>query len=78
MAIGKARRWTDELSDGVSIAAIAQREGKSARHIRLLAPLAYVPPAMVKSLIDGSAKSCTVMALAESVPLLWSAPSQSG
>jgi hypothetical protein len=68
----------DELSDGVSIAAIAQREGKSARHIRLLAPLAFVPPAMVKSVIDGTARFGTVMALAESVPLLWSAPSQPG
>ena len=31
-AIGKARRWMDELADGVSIAAIAQREGEERLH----------------------------------------------
>ena len=72
-AIGKARRWMDELSDGVSIAAIAQREGKSARHIRLLAPLAFVPPATVRTLIDGTGKTGTITDLAMNVPLLWSA-----
>jgi hypothetical protein len=70
-AIGKARRWMDELSDGVSIAAIAQREDKSARHIRLLAPLAFVPPAMVQNLIEGTAKVGTVTELAARIPLLW-------
>jgi site-specific DNA recombinase len=70
-AIGKARRWMDELSDGVSIAAIAQREDKSTRHIRLLAPLAFVPPAMVRDLIEGTARVGTVTELAARVPLLW-------
>jgi site-specific DNA recombinase len=71
MAIGKARQWIDELSDGVSIAAIAQREGKSARHIRLLAPLAFVPPAMVRGMIDGTITVPTVTELACQVPLTW-------
>jgi hypothetical protein len=61
----------DELSDGVSIAAIAQREDKTARHIGLLAPLAFVPPAIVKSLIDGTARFGTVTELAARVPRLW-------
>ena len=70
-AIGKARRWIDEVTDGASFAATAQREGKNARQIRLLAPLAFVPPARVRALIDGTAKEVTVTTLTNSVPLLW-------
>jgi len=72
-AIGKARLWMEEIKDGGSFDAIAHREGKTARQIRLLAPLAFVPPATIESLIDGTVKSGTVMELAKSVPLLWSA-----
>ncbi len=65
----------DEISNGASIAAIAQREAKSERQIRLLAPLAFVSPATVRALIEGTAKAGTVTDLAKSVPLLWSRPS---
>jgi site-specific DNA recombinase len=46
-AIAKARIWIDDLIEGriSSFAEIAEREGKVARHIRLLAPLAFVSPA---------------------------------
>jgi hypothetical protein len=55
-AIGKALLCMDEISSGGSFAAIAQREGKSERQIRLLAPLAFLPPTTVKALIEGTAK----------------------
>jgi site-specific DNA recombinase len=71
-AIGKARVWMEEITSGVSFAAIAEREGKSARQIRLLAPLAFVPPATVKDLINGKVMTGTVMELAKRVPLRWS------
>ena len=45
----------DEITNGASFAVIAQREGKSERHIRLLAPLAFVPPITVRTLIEGTA-----------------------
>jgi site-specific DNA recombinase len=44
-AIAKARLWIDDLAQGrvQSSAEIARREDRVARHIRLLAPLAFVP-----------------------------------
>jgi hypothetical protein len=71
--LGKARRWMEEVTDGVSLAAIAGREGKCERQIRLLLPLAFVPPQTVRDLINGTANVRTVMDLAKGVPLLWSA-----
>jgi site-specific DNA recombinase len=71
-AIGNAHRWMDELLAGNSIAEIASREGKSLRHIRLLAPLAFVSPQTVSDLISGTARIGTVTELAPRVPLLWS------
>jgi site-specific DNA recombinase len=70
-AIAKARRWIEEISDGDSFAAIAQREGKSARQMRLLAPLAFVSPVTVRSLVEGTARAGTVTDLAKRVPLIW-------
>ena len=61
----------EEISDGASFAAIAQREGKRTRQIRLPAPLAFVPPQTVKDLIDGTAPACTITAMAASMPLVW-------
>jgi hypothetical protein len=72
-AIGKARRWMDEVSDGASFAAIARRQGKCERQIRLLAPLAFMSPQAVRNLINGTANVRTVMDLAKGVPLLWGA-----
>jgi hypothetical protein len=74
VAIAKARRWMEEVSEGTSFAAIAQREGKGERQIRLLVPLAFVPPVTVRALIKGTANAGTVTEFAKCVPLLWSAP----
>lgn len=48
-AIAKARAWIDDIVDGrvASFAEIAEREGKVQRHIRLLAPLAFVSPKLI-------------------------------
>jgi site-specific DNA recombinase len=57
MAIAKARAWVDDLIAGraASFAEIAKREGKVERHIRLLAPLAFVSPRLISDIIDGVA-----------------------
>jgi hypothetical protein len=57
IVIAKARKWIDDLAHGraASFAAIARREGKVERHIRLLAPLAFVSPRIVSALLDGTA-----------------------
>jgi hypothetical protein len=72
-AIAKARAWIADLADGraASFAEIAKREGKVERHIRLLAPLAFVSPQFVSGIIDGYAPSVAVTALAKRVSWSW-------
>jgi site-specific DNA recombinase len=73
-AIGKARAWIKDLADGrvASFAEIAKREGKVERHIRLLAPLAFVSPKLISIVCDGSQPAIGVTELAKSVPYCWS------
>jgi hypothetical protein len=73
-AIAKARVWIDDLAEGraASFAEIAKREGKVERHIRLLAPLAFVSPNLISDMINGVAASVTVTDLAKRTPYLWS------
>jgi hypothetical protein len=72
-AIAKARAWIADLADGrvTSFAQIAKREGKVERHIRLLAPLAFVSPQFVSGVIDGHVPSVAVTALAKHVSWSW-------
>ncbi len=73
-AIAKARTWIDDLVAGriESLAAVARQEKKVERHVRLLAPLAFVPPPLVRAIIDGSAGSdLTITNLASRLPFLW-------
>jgi site-specific DNA recombinase len=74
IAIAQAREWMDDLAHGrvASFAAIACREGKVERHIRLLAPLAFLSPRVVSRLLDGTAPAgLTVTALARALPWSW-------
>jgi site-specific DNA recombinase len=74
IAIAKARKWADDLAHGraASFAAIARREGKVERHIRLLAPLACVSPRIVAAILDATAPAgLTVTALARALPWSW-------
>jgi site-specific DNA recombinase len=78
-AIAKARRWVDDLVGGraASFAEIAKREGKVERHIRLLAPLAFISPRIVTTIIDGSAPSdLTVTGLAKTHAYSWAEQGQ--
>jgi hypothetical protein len=44
------------------------------RHIRLLTPLAFIPPRALAAMIDGSAPhDATVTALAQAMPYQWEA-----
>jgi site-specific DNA recombinase len=76
-AIAKARMWIDDLVHGrvASFSEIAAQEGKVERHIRLLAPLAFVSPQIITAIMDGSASGdLTVTRLAQ--PLAHSWPEQ--
>ena len=71
--IAKARAWIDDLVEGrvASFAEIAKQEGKVERHIRLLAPLAFVSPAKISHIIDGTAPRVGVTELAKGVTYSW-------
>ena len=74
LAIAKARAWIDDVASGRvrSFAEIAEREGKVERHIRLLTPLAFIPPRTLAAIIDGTGPhDATVTALAQAVPYRW-------
>ncbi len=74
IAIANARNWIDDLTQGrvASFAAIARREGKVERHIRLLAPLAFLSPRVVSALLDGTAPAdLTLTKLARALPYCW-------
>jgi site-specific DNA recombinase len=73
-AIAKVRRWVDDITSGrvKSFADIATKEKNVERHIRLLAPLAFVAPSLVQSIIDGIAPAnLTVTELAKSSVHSW-------
>jgi site-specific DNA recombinase len=73
-AIAKARQWMDGITSGrvKSFADIATKEKKVERHIRLLAPLAFVAPSIVQSIIEGTAPAnLTVTELAKSSVHSW-------
>jgi DNA invertase Pin-like site-specific DNA recombinase len=74
IAIAKAREWMDDLAHGraASFAVIARRERKAERHIRLLAPLAFLSPRIVSALLDGTAPAdLTLTKLARALPYSW-------
>jgi site-specific DNA recombinase len=76
LAIAKARAWIADLTEGRvnSLADIAKREGKVERHIRLLAPLAFVSPGTISDIIDGSSPSIGVIELAKKAAYSWKQP----
>jgi hypothetical protein len=55
---------------GTALPEIAIQEGKSPRYIRLLTSLAFIPPRVMKKIIDGD-KRYTATELAGHVPLVW-------
>ncbi|MGE0769307.1 MAG: recombinase family protein [Hyphomicrobiaceae bacterium] len=74
LAIAKARRWVNDLAEGrvASLHDIAKAEGKVERHIRLLAPLAFVSPMIVRAIAAGeSDRTLTVVGLAKKGDERW-------
>jgi site-specific DNA recombinase len=79
-AIVKARRWIDDIWLGriASFAEIAKREAQGERHIRLLAPLAFVSPRITAAIADGTVPAdLTVTGLAKALPYSWAEQEQS-
>jgi site-specific DNA recombinase len=77
IAIAKARRWIKDVERGHSFADIARREGKAERHVRHLAPLAFVSPRIITAIMDGTAPATlTVTALAGTLAFSWAEQEQ--
>jgi site-specific DNA recombinase len=73
-AIAKARGWIDDIRLGriASFAEIAEQEAVGERHIRLLAPLAFLSPRIIAAIADGTAAAdFTVTGLAKALPYSW-------
>jgi site-specific DNA recombinase len=73
-AIAKARKWIDDIRLGrfASFAEIATREALCERHIRLLAPLAFLSPRITAVIVEGIAPAdLTVTGLAKALPYSW-------
>jgi site-specific DNA recombinase len=73
-AIYRARGWLDELQRGAveSTQAIAEREGRSDRNIRMFLNLAFLAPDLIEAAIDGSLpSSLSASQLAQALPLDW-------
>jgi hypothetical protein len=70
--------WVDDIRLGriASFGEIAKREGQGERHIRLLAPLAFVSRRIIAAIVDGSAPAdLTVTGLASLIAGTASSPS---
>jgi site-specific DNA recombinase len=79
-AIAKARGWIDDIRFGRinSFAEIAERKAQGERHIRLLAPLAFLSPRIIAAIVDGTAPAdVTVTSLAKALPYSWAEQEQS-
>src|SRR5450759_4116343 len=81
IAISKASRLSGLYSPPgnrlEAFAEIAKREGQGERHIRLLAPLAFVSPRIIAAIVDGSAPAdLTVTGLARALPYSWAEQEQ--
>ena len=66
----------NDLSEGRvdSFEEIARSENKGERHIRYLAPLAFVSPRIVEAIVNGRAPAdLTVSGLARTLPHNWTA-----
>jgi hypothetical protein len=74
LAIAKARAWIEDLAERrvASFGEIAKREGHVERHVRLLAPLAFVSPRMISAIIDGKVPwDATITGFAKQLPYSW-------
>jgi hypothetical protein len=73
-AIARSKAWVEEIlrNPVETFEGIAARESRSARYIKLLAPLAYTSPRLIEALADRrQVAAMTITSLARSLPLSW-------
>ena len=72
--IARSKSWIDELlrDPSLDFAAIAHRENLAERHVRFLAPLAYLSPRIVEAIADGRAPAgLAVRRIARDLSIIW-------
>jgi site-specific DNA recombinase len=72
--IARARDGIETIvkDPALDFGAIARREGLAERHVRFLAPLAYLSPRVIEAIAEGRAPGeLTVTRLARNLPLSW-------
>ncbi|MCI4678262.1 recombinase family protein [Rhodoblastus acidophilus] len=73
-AIARSKSWIDAIlrDPTIDFTTISSREGLAERHVRFLAPLAYLSPRIVKAIADSRAPAnLTVSSLARALSLNW-------
>ena len=80
-AVGRARRWFDQLASGraTSLAAIAAQEGISVRYVGRLIRLAFLAPPLVEMIAQGrqpAELSAEMLTRRIILPLKWAAQKQ--
>ena len=78
-AIARARRWMDAILAGriASFEDIAAAESLAERHVRRLAPLAFLSPKIIAAIAEGDAPvGVTVSRLTQALPHAWTAQEQ--
>ena len=71
--IANGRQWLDELIRGTmpDTEAIAEREGCSERHVRMMLNLAFLPPKIIRAAVEGTLSAgCGIVGLSEA-PTIW-------
>jgi site-specific DNA recombinase len=74
LGIAKARAWYDDLVTGrvASVREIAIREKTTHRHVRLMLPLAFLPPSFIVAAINNSLNShMGLSSVSKRPPLVW-------
>ncbi len=74
IAIARSKAWVDTIvkDPATDIGTIAKRENLAERHVRFLAPLAYLSPRIIEAIAEGRAPAnLTVTRLARNLPTVW-------
>jgi site-specific DNA recombinase len=77
--VARSRRWIETMLNdpAMDFGAIANRENLAERHLRFLAPLAYLSPSVIKAIAEGRAPAdLTISRLARGLPLSWAEQEQ--
>lgn len=74
MAIARSKAWVDAIAKdpGTDFGTIAKRANLAERHVRFLAPLAYLSPRIIEAIAEGRAPAdLTVTKLVRNLPTVW-------